>query len=85
MKPKIYKLLLISLLISSLYSTAQPFQPFILPGKHWNVMDTNLDGDILNKVNSEKVVWDTRQIEKGIYIYTLKAGNISKQGKLIVQ
>ena len=37
------------------------------------------------KGKSGQQVWDTRQIEKGIYIYTLKAGNISKQGKLIVQ
>lgn len=29
--------------------------------------------------------WDTRQLEKGIYIYTLKAGNASKQGKLVIQ
>lgn len=35
--------------------------------------------------NVGQQVWDTRQIEKGIYIYTLKVGNISKQGKLVVQ
>jgi hypothetical protein len=34
---------------------------------------------------SGQQVWDTRQLEKGIYVYTLKAGNASKQGKLVVQ
>ena len=35
--------------------------------------------------SSGQQVWDTRQIEKGIYVYTLKAGNASKQGKLVIQ
>jgi hypothetical protein len=30
-------------------------------------------------------VWDTRQVEKGVYVYTLKAGTVSKQGKLVIQ
>jgi len=30
-------------------------------------------------------VWDTRLVEKGIYVYTLKAGGLSKQGKLVIQ
>lgn len=30
-------------------------------------------------------VWDTRPVEKGIYVYTLKAGGICKQGKLVIQ
>jgi len=35
--------------------------------------------------NVGQQVWDTRQIAKGIYIYTLKAGTLNKQGKLVVQ
>lgn len=35
--------------------------------------------------NVGQQLWDTRQIEKGIYIYTLKAGTLNKQGKLVVQ
>jgi hypothetical protein len=35
--------------------------------------------------NVGQQVWDTRQVEKGIYIYTLKAGTLNKQGKLVVQ
>jgi len=30
-------------------------------------------------------VWDIRKIDKGVYLYTLKAGNLSKSGKLIVE
>jgi hypothetical protein len=30
-------------------------------------------------------VWDTRQVEKGVYVYTLKAGTVRKQGKLVIQ
>jgi hypothetical protein len=30
-------------------------------------------------------VWDTRQVNKGLYLYTLQAGNASKQGKLVIQ
>ena len=35
--------------------------------------------------NQGQQVWDTRQVEKGVYIYTLKAGAVSKQGKLVIQ
>lgn len=30
-------------------------------------------------------VWDTRQIKKGLYLFTLQVGNASKQGKLVIQ
>ena len=30
-------------------------------------------------------VWDIRNIEKGVYLYTLKVGTLSKSGKLIVE
>lgn len=30
-------------------------------------------------------VWDTRLVERGVYVYTLKAGAVSKQGKLVIQ
>jgi hypothetical protein len=30
-------------------------------------------------------IWDTREVNKGLYIYTLQAGNAIKQGKLVVQ
>lgn len=30
-------------------------------------------------------VWDTRQVERGVYVYTLKAGAVSKQDKLVIQ
>ncbi len=29
-------------------------------------------------------VWDIRDVKKGIYLYTLKAGTMSKNGKLII-
>lgn len=48
-------------------------------------MQNNMLISLKLKGKSGQQVWDTRQIEKGIYIYTLKAGNISKQGKLVVQ
>lgn len=35
--------------------------------------------------NVGQQVWDTRQVEKGVYIYTLKAGTLNKQGKLVVK
>jgi len=30
-------------------------------------------------------VWDIRDMKKGVYLYTLKAGTMSKNGKLIIQ
>ena len=30
-------------------------------------------------------VWDIRNIEKGVYLYTLKTGSLSKSGKLIIK
>ena len=30
-------------------------------------------------------VWDIRDVERGVYLYTLKAGSSSKSGKLIVE
>ena len=38
----------------------------------------------INGVEGQQI-WDTRQIESGVYVYTLKAGGISKQGKLVIQ
>lgn len=35
--------------------------------------------------NAGQKVWDIRNIQKGVYLYTLKAGNRSKQGKLVIQ
>jgi hypothetical protein len=32
-----------------------------------------------------KQVWDIRDVKKGVYLYTLKAGAMSKNGKLIIQ
>ncbi len=29
-------------------------------------------------------VWDIRDVKKGVYLYTLKAGAMSKNGKLII-
>ena len=30
-------------------------------------------------------LWDIRDVKKGVYLYTLKTGAISKNGKLIIQ
>ncbi|RLD61251.1 MAG: hypothetical protein DRJ05_03025 [Bacteroidetes bacterium] len=30
-------------------------------------------------------VWDIRDVERGVYLYTLKAGSLSKSGKLIIE
>ena len=35
-------------------------------------------------INNDKVVWDIRNINSGIYYYTLKSGNSIKSGKLII-
>lgn len=32
-----------------------------------------------------KQVWDIRDMKKGVYLYSLKAGSLSKNGKLIIQ
>ncbi len=29
-------------------------------------------------------VWDIRDVKKGVYLYNLKAGTMSKNGKLII-
>ena len=50
---------------------------------------TDLSGKaiIAFKLNSKQgqYVWDIRDVEKGVYIYTMKAGNASQSGKLIVE
>jgi hypothetical protein len=35
-------------------------------------------------VNQGQQVWDIRDMKKGVYLYTLKAGAITKNGKLII-
>ncbi len=30
-------------------------------------------------------VWDIRDVERGVYLYTLRAGNLSRSGKLIIE
>ena len=30
-------------------------------------------------------VWDTRKVEKGVYLYTLKVGTLQKTGKIIIK
>ena len=37
------------------------------------------------KTKQGQKVWDTRKIEKGMYIYTIKTGSVSKSGKLIIE
>jgi len=32
----------------------------------------------------DQQVWDIRDMKKGVYLYTLKAGTMSKNGKLII-
>jgi hypothetical protein len=32
-----------------------------------------------------KQVWDIRDMKKGVYLYSLKAGSVSKNGKLIIK
>jgi len=34
--------------------------------------------------NQGQQVWDIRDMKKGVYLYTLKAGAITKNGKLII-
>lgn len=36
------------------------------------------------KVKQGQQLWDIRDVKKGVYLYTLKAGAISKHGKLII-
>jgi hypothetical protein len=46
-------------------------------------------GKVMDKININEeqgqIIWDVRDIEPGIYIYSLKADNIIKRGKLIIQ
>jgi hypothetical protein len=53
------------------------------------ILVTDMEGRMVTSFqisgSAGQQVWDTRQVDKGIYIYTLKAGNISKQGKLVIQ
>lgn len=50
---------------------------------------TDLSGKAITafKLNSKQgqYVWDIRDIEKGLYIYTLKAGSLTKSGKLVIE
>jgi len=50
---------------------------------------TNMKGNPITHftLNSKQgqQVWDIRDIEKGAYVYTLKAGTVSKSGKLIIE
>lgn len=50
---------------------------------------TDLSGKAITafKLNDKQgqYVWDIRDIEKGLYIYTLKAGSLTKSGKLVIE
>ncbi len=36
------------------------------------------------KSENQKLVWDTRNIKSGVYLYTLKAMGFTKSGKIII-
>jgi len=46
----------------------------------------DLNGKPVKKLtfNSDKVIWDTRQIKAGVYYYTIKTKSYSETGKLII-
>jgi hypothetical protein len=50
---------------------------------------SDIEGKIITtftlSIQQKQYVWDTRNWEKGVYIYTLKTTNESKSGKLIIQ
>jgi len=54
-----------------------------------NLIITDISGKeiavlTVNTKQGQKV-WDIRKIERGVYLYTLKAGSVSKSGKLIIE
>jgi hypothetical protein len=48
-----------------------------------DVHGRNITSFIL-KDKKGKQVWDVRDMKKGVYLYSLKAGTMSKNGKLII-
>jgi hypothetical protein len=48
-----------------------------------DVRGRSITSFILSATQGQQV-WDTRDIQKGVYLYTIKAGAMSKNGKLIV-
>ena len=60
-----------------------------IPATKGVLLITDMSGKAIASFNLNmpqgQQVWDTRGVNKGTYLVVLKAGNASKQGKIIVQ
>jgi hypothetical protein len=60
-----------------------------IPATKGVLLITDMSGKAIASFNLNmpqgQQVWDTRGVEKGTFLYVLKAGNASKQGKIIIQ
>lgn len=60
-----------------------------IPATKGVLLITDMSGKAIRSFNLNmsqgQQVWDTRGVDKGTYLYVLKAGNASKQGKIIIQ
>lgn len=60
-----------------------------IPTSEGLLLITDMSGKAIANFNLKmpqgQQVWDTRGVSKGTYLYVLKAGNASKQGKIIVK
>jgi hypothetical protein len=54
-----------------------------------NIIITNVVGETVYKIDVNEQqgqkIWDAREISPGTYIYTIQAGNIIKQGKIVIR
>ena len=61
--------------------------PYNTPSAMITISD--VQGQIIDVIHVRGIqgqkVWDIRHIKSGVYIYKLKAGNISQNGKLIIK
>ncbi|MBC8320589.1 MAG: T9SS type A sorting domain-containing protein [Bacteroidetes bacterium] len=52
------------------------------------IIITNATGSVVDRLqltsNKGQVLWDTRKLPSGIYVYTIKSSGFSKSGKLII-
>jgi hypothetical protein len=96
MEPKCLKFTITNLQFTMAFNCTNPASTLVafdyklpIPTSEGLLLITDMSGKAIANFNLKmpqgQQVWDTRGVSKGTYLYVLKAGNASKQGKIIVQ
>jgi len=96
MEPKYLKFTITNLQFTMAFNCTNPASTWVafdyklpIPATKGVLLITDMSGKAIASFNLNmpqgQQVWDTRGVNKGTYLVVLKAGNASKQGKIIVQ